>query len=316
MTHGLGIRNLSYLVNVAPQLSIFDNFNRVSGPLGSTSDGNGTWVTLSGSFEVASNRAISSPANATSGLAVVNNFAANSTVSLNVSTGGGDAMYFRVVDANNWWRVVVDSVTSTSTVPDGYVEYLWWSYRSGHEYYPHASGPATFNGVQCWQTYHGHDQAFGGFGPWPILEIWHTSPSSPPTSGYPSTTHTHSLVLDNCGATVTFSHTHGGVYSYVNQTRFVQSGSTTFSSTTTTMRLQSCVNGTVTTVGSAGGSTTAISVVANDTSIAVRRNNSVTNSISTISSLHENATLHGFGRGTTTNRGTAIDNFSCVPITS
>lgn len=333
MTNSLSIRNLSYLVNVAPQLSIFDNFNRPNGPLGSTSDGNGTWTVLSGSFVISNNRASSSPANATSGIAVVNNFAANSTVSLDVSNGGGDALYFRVVDANNWWRVVVDSVTTTTgfTIPVGITEYLWWSYRNGVEFYPRATfadnfpfyegPPLTFNGVQCWQTYHHHSQGetHGGAspGPWPIIEIWHSSPSVAPSGGYSPFTHTHSIVLDNCGATTdAFTHVHSAVTTYVNQTRFTQTGTeTVFSSTTTrTLRLQSCINGAISTAGSVGGDVNSISVVADGPSISVRRNGVTTPVISTSSVTHQNATLHGFGRGTTTNSGTAMDNFSCVPI--
>jgi hypothetical protein len=311
MSFGLGLRSTPFLVNTTPDIPIVDNFNRANGALGTTSDGNGTWEILSGNFAVSNNRAVSVPDNATSGLAVINNFASNVTLSLDVSTSGGDALYFRVVDANNWWRVLVDSVTTTSTFETGYTEYLWSSTRSGAEYYPTTSERSA----GCWQTYHDHNfSSFAGFGPWPTISVWHWSPDTPPSGGYSNETHTHAITLDNCGRSVTFSHTHFGNFFYTFQTRFISTGTQTVTSTTVNLRLQRCVGGTVTTIGSSAGSTNSIQVTASGTSISVRRNGVSTNVLTTTSDTHLTATRHGLGRGPSTDRGTAMDNFSCLPI--
>jgi hypothetical protein len=311
MSFGLGLRSTPFLVNTTPDIPIVDNFNRADGALGITSDGNGLWEILSGNFAIASNRAVSVPSNATSGLAVVNNFSSDVTISLDVSSGG-DALYFRVVDANNWWRVLVNSVTTTSFFETGYTEYLWTSSRSGAEYRPTLSESSA----GCIQTYHDHNSPFSlNFVVyWPPIEIWGFSPNVPPSGVYGAFTHTHPITLAGCGRSVTFSHTHYGSSAWTGQLRFVSTGGGASTVTTVTMQLQRSVNGTITTIGTSSGSTSSVQVTASGSNISVRRNGSTSNSLTTASDTHLNATRHGIGRGPSSNLSTAIDNFSCIPI--
>ena len=297
-------------------LSVSDNFNRADGPLGVTPTNSLPWQTLSGSFSVSSNRAVSVPSNATSGLAVVDNFASNVNLSLGVSNGGGDALYFRVVDSNNWWRAGVNSVTTTQSFPTGYTAYTWVSYRSGAEYYP----TTAQYGAGCQQTYHDHVTEIYGYGPWPSRTIVTTSSSPPPTgttssTAYPSITHTHSLVLAGCGQTVTFtSHTHVGT-TYLQSSQFVVTGSTTSTVTTTSVVLEKSVSGVITSVGTVNvSSISSIQVSANGSSISVRKDGEGSNLISTTSTDHSTATKHGLGRRASSNNNTSIDNFTATPI--
>lgn len=286
-------------------LTVSDDFNRADGPLGVTPSNSLPWQTLSGSFAVASNKAVSSPTTATSGLATVDNFASNVELSLGVSSGGGDALYFRVVDANNWWRVRVGSVTTTETYTYGHYEYYWCSYRSGAEYYP----TTAQYGAGCQQTYHDH------VSDWPTRCAWGTSSTSPPASiAYNNYSHSHSITLYNCGQTVTFSHTHYAS-AYYSNTTYVIDGSGTTTVTTVKMHLEKSVAGTITQVGEYNsGNVSSIQVTANGNSIIVKADNNTTARISTTDSVHSTATRHGIGRGTTSNSGTSMDNFSIIPI--
>lgn len=288
-------------------LSASDNFNRVDGALGSTSTNNLTWQTLSGTFLISSNKAVSSPTSATTGAAVVDTYTPNVNISLDVSSVGGDAIYFRATDANNWWRVGVSAYSTVTYVPTGYTEYYWCSYLSGAEYYPNSAQAAA----GCWQTYHDHNST------WPTQCGWGTSSTSPPASiAYANVTHSHSIVLAQCNQTVTFSHTHVSS-SYSNgQTRFVTTGTTAVPVTYTSVELQKSIGGVISNVDAFVATPSSLQVIANGSSIIIRVDNNVTNRLTITSTDHLTATKHGFGRAPTTNVGTSIDNFSVTAITA
>lgn len=85
---------------------ISDDFNRANGALGSTSVGAEPWQIVSGTWSITSNMATSSTAASSRPIAVVEGRTANVDISINISSsGGGDALYFRVVDVNNWVRL-------------------------------------------------------------------------------------------------------------------------------------------------------------------------------------------------------------------
>lgn len=284
-------------------LSVSDDFNRADGPLGVTPTNSLPWQTFSGTFVIASNKAASSPTNTTSGLAVVDNFASNVSLSLGVSAGGGDALYFRVVDADNWWRTHVNSVTTQQYYSTGYTQYQWSNYVSGAEYYPTTAQYSA----GCQQTYHDHGES--------LVYTWSTSPSFNSSPVYTTYSHSHSLSLAGCGQTVTFSHSHYASGSYTGTSQFVSTGSGVVDVTTATVTLVKRVSGTNTDVGTyQDNSVTSIQVVANGSSIEVKTNNNATTRISANSADHVTATKHGIGRGTTTNSGTSMDNFSAIPI--
>lgn len=83
----------------------FDNFTRADGALGSP------WSTVRGTVSIQSNRAYGNPND--NAIAVVDAGTNGGDVQLSATCAyantyeGGQALYFRVVDANNWWRFYV-----------------------------------------------------------------------------------------------------------------------------------------------------------------------------------------------------------------
>lgn len=155
MSLGLTISNPALIANARPWFPVEDSFNRADGSLGATSDGTASWTVLTGNFIISSQKAMAgvttstgTPAdsaiayidllrstpveyrpnvNSTASLQATQAPASNVIMSANVSPNGGDALYFRIQDANNWHRVLLDNdVISESTV-NGYYEYKWAS---------------------------------------------------------------------------------------------------------------------------------------------------------------------------------------------
>lgn len=90
-----------------------DDFNRtISGGLGSTSVGGYPWEILSGSWSDDGSRPTTSTSQSSNPLAVVNTGEFDVTASLTL--GAGDALYFRVQDASNWWRLAWEGWQSSS----------------------------------------------------------------------------------------------------------------------------------------------------------------------------------------------------------
>lgn len=114
-----------------------------SGPLGNIEQGGLAWEVISGSWERLNGRAYSSTSYASNPIAVINTGLSDADITLGVTYQGGDAIYFRVVDANNWWRlrVVRNSTTSTNYV----TEYQW-----KQEYFSDVCGTMYYTG---WGSY-------------------------------------------------------------------------------------------------------------------------------------------------------------------
>lgn len=96
-----------------PRTTIEDNFNRtLTGSLGSTSTGGKPWEILSGTWNVDGAKAVSTTTRSSNPIAVVTAGYAN--IDSQITVGPGDALYFRVQDTNNWWRIVHEGWQTSS----------------------------------------------------------------------------------------------------------------------------------------------------------------------------------------------------------
>lgn len=99
--------------NVNDNVSFSDNFTRANGTLGVTSTSSLPWSVLQSSVTINGNKADVKATGAESGrsIAVVQayeNGVYTATMPSSIPTGG-ESLYFRVSDANNWWRLRVTS---------------------------------------------------------------------------------------------------------------------------------------------------------------------------------------------------------------
>lgn len=260
-----------------------------SGALGVTEGGGLAWEAITGSWSRSGGYAAASTNGNASPppIAVVDLGVGQVDLSAAVSNGGGDALYFRVTDANNWFRARVRKWQTSSTYY--YTEYRWY------HFYEHGGG------------YHLGDTSGSPTGPGSVsfvYEIYNTSPSSAPS--FPlklQQSHAH----EGGG-----SHSHDydrGSGPFQNGTR--QASSTSYN-TNYQVVLEKCVNGTVTTLGTYSSSATSLRVRADGTSIVVYVNG--TSRISVTDATHQSATKHGIGRGPSEYQSSAIDNFSAEPL--
>lgn len=82
-----------------------DDFNRtLAGNLGAMSQGGFVWNVVTGTWDVNGSRPVTATSLATNPLATVTSPVADFESLLTL--GAGDALYFRVQDATNWWRVL------------------------------------------------------------------------------------------------------------------------------------------------------------------------------------------------------------------
>lgn len=85
--------------------SIKDDFNRtLSGSLGSTSLGGSPWTIITGAWSVNGAKPTTATTQSSNPLATINPGTPNQTALLTL--GAGDALYFRVQNATNWWRAL------------------------------------------------------------------------------------------------------------------------------------------------------------------------------------------------------------------
>lgn len=96
---------LGTILRLTGRAEIKDNFDRtLTGALGSTSQGEYPWSILTGTWNVSGTKPTTSTSQASNPLAVVQAGSPNVDAALDV--GAGDALYFRVQDASNWWRIL------------------------------------------------------------------------------------------------------------------------------------------------------------------------------------------------------------------
>jgi hypothetical protein len=119
-------------------LEVFDNFDRANGELigSNTSDGRAQWQYVRGTssqWDILSNRAHYAGADTDEPIAVVETRTSEIDVSLDVSSTGGDAIYFRVVDANNWIRIQNYGYRTSSTSCGSCQNYFWSVSGTSHQ---------------------------------------------------------------------------------------------------------------------------------------------------------------------------------------
>jgi peptidoglycan hydrolase-like protein with peptidoglycan-binding domain len=161
MSLGFSLSNLPLLANSTGYLAVEDTFDRPNGTIEKVgeayslasyiTDGRAAWDVLVGSFSIYNNKLLAGSTNildtpTASGIAVINNGSTNVLMSASISDVGGDGLYFRVIDENNWSRVYLTSEVETTTTPVGYYEYEWQSsasvsnyvsiYKDTNKYYP------------------------------------------------------------------------------------------------------------------------------------------------------------------------------------
>lgn len=293
---------------VAQITNITDNFNRGNGALGFTSDGLAQWQTLQGTIQISSNTATSSNSSA---LAIVDLGASNVTASLSISWAG-DALYFRVVDANNWWRVGTFYDQVTTSTPYNYSVWNWYSELGTH------SEPGGAYGCPP-STPHTHPEytksSLNNFSRVPTP--WCVSPLS----------HTHPIVYPNCTFGIggpnrpvpisNVAHAHAAeCYDVPNAI----SGIDTTTENYYYVLLERCSGGSVSQIRSYVSTyaftVTSVQVTANGSSISVKYNGSSSDLFSAVSdSTHSSATKHGIGRRSPGDASSSsMDNFSVTRL--
>lgn len=124
MPFGSPLRTLMGGVNLRPIADTFDRPN--ASTLGTTSTGGAPWVPIIGTWGITSNRPTTSTAISSHPHAVVEADTPNVDLSITISSGGGgDALYFRVVDANNWLRLRYEGWQTSSTSCQTCYEYTY-----------------------------------------------------------------------------------------------------------------------------------------------------------------------------------------------
>lgn len=118
-----------------------DTLNRPdSATLGSTEVGKFPWEVLSGTWSVSNKRLVTSTADSSNPLVAVSLNSPDVDATLKISSGGGDSLYFRIVDASNWLRARSRRYQVTTTTFR--TEYEWsvtYVYSN-----PHGSHSATY----------------------------------------------------------------------------------------------------------------------------------------------------------------------------
>lgn len=317
-------------------LGTSDTFDRANGALGSTNGGNIlAWQAVKGTWSITANRPTTTDARDTNPVAVVDAASPDVDVSVAVSPSGGDALYFRVQDANNWLRLRVDNTTFSSTYSfqcaytysyscDYTYSYTCYATNYCAQYSSFcnpsyaAAGPS--NGCGEGSCYYNHQHA--------SYTCYSTSSSTSCCPG--SMTHNH-YGGGTCTCVDGYSHTHYVSAASFNSTgSFVACGSysyTCYATGTTTCYatsyktcyatayaaepstvLDRSVGGTVTTLATYPDDPTTLRAVAVGDQVTPMINGVAKAAVT--ESAHTAATRHGFGRGPSANNGTAIDNFN------
>lgn len=259
---------------------ITDDFNRsVASGLGSTSEGAWPWTVLSGTWSVNGTKAITSTSHSSNPLAVVNPSLSDVDVSLTLGTG--DALYFRVQDATNWWRLLWEGYQTSScstccdTCCDTCTSYCseYGKYCSGSQQgnwcyrcpYPNSSG-----GCAC--TCHPGDGCVGYY-------------CQQSCGSYQCNCRSCNCYSCNCN--------------YYNNYR---------------AKVEKMVGGTLSTLytGGSGSATTRARVVLQGNSVATYYGSGTTSLWSSSQSDLASATRYGVGRGSSSYNTSAIDDFQLL----
>lgn len=288
------------VVNKVKGIAATDNFDRPNGAMGSTPVGDLVWEPISGTWQIQSNRAYTSTSQNTTPppIVAVDSLSPDVDVSHDIASGGGDSLYFRIVDATNWWRIRHRRYSQQTS-------YSCTQYCTQYQYqgdYGNASGQ-SFSSSPCLGS-HGHSDG---------VSTWCSSNSCCIASSYG---HAHTIYYgDPCEAFSGNHHSHSRSSCYATgATQSVSCGTTTCYTTTYyyVTYLEKSVGGTVTAAQSVSGvAATSLRALAVGNSIRWFVNG-VERTAHTDTD-HKNATKHGPGRGTSELSSQTIDNFTLTP---
>jgi hypothetical protein len=255
-----------------------DNFNRTNttGPegLGSVSEPSGgpAWEYVSGSWYINDNKAVSGTPRYENPIAVLTGNS-DGTIEVDTSSEGGDCLYYRVIDSLNWWRTRIRKfqVSYEETEYEWRDDYTGWT-----DNHSHADG-----------TGHGatDDTYLVGWG------TYSTPPSFPNTVSHANgATHTHSTGAE-------------GPYK-TGATRVV-----TKWETYRRVHVEHSVAGTISGAGWTGKTATRLKVVLSGDQLKHYVNDEINPWFTQTSTVHQEASRHGIGRGESEHGGTSLDNF-------
>lgn len=257
--------------------SIVDTFTRADGALGITEIGGATWEVVSGTWTITGNKANTSTAGSSNPKAVVDLAENDIDLSILMGNQGGDCIYFRVVDNNNWWRLRYYGNQGTGT-----------QYCNQYQYtHPCICSCTPHCGTDCGMSYGG-----SACGSCPSCGSYYNSGTGGTCNCSGGSCSSTSTV---CGSVAC------GSYNY-DEFRFY---------------LEKCVAGTITTVATSttrSSTSAAMRVVALGNSITGFRDANV-QLFNVTDAAHQSATKHGIGRGPTGNRNNqSLDNFNLVAV--
>lgn len=282
-------------------IEYLDTFNRpdttgVQG-LGIIPEGPG-WEIIRGTWRIRNNQAYADTPRDDNPIAVAD-LGENVLVGVDISTGGGDALYFRVVDQDNWWRIRLRRWTTSSTY---YVTEYEWARD-----YVHSIGSS------CGAIHYDNMTTVEGWSGDTTLFLWGSSSiSSPsfPTCYGDADTHSHDTASPDTGR-ITHTHQPSRTLSGANftgRTRTVPGGTTT--NVYHRAYVEVCVDGVITTQTTTSGSVSRLEARIQGDTISAFKNGSSTPFFTTESEIHSGATHHGIGRGPSDTNGQGLDNFS------
>lgn len=252
--------------------SASDNFNRTASTLGTVPSTNLAWTALSGTWSTNGSVATTSATPSSNPLATIDFSTGDVDESVNISTGGGDALILRASDASNYIRARY--YMSSTYVSSGY--WSGWHYNN----YPN-QWSADSNG--CGLT-------LGGM--------------------YYSNTSTQQYTYQQIFPSQVAGTDCGSDGDYVYMTREWTDNS--YYTYNYYVYLEKVVNGTATTLYTAnvGTGVSKLRLLAKGQSISLYINGSSTASTTVNDTFNQTATKHGIGRGPTSSNGSAIDNYT------
>lgn len=152
--------------------TVSDSFQRANGPLGTAPSGL-AWQVLAGTAAIAADKATATTDRTETGRTIaVLPVSADGvfTLTLPAAASGGECLYFRVADANNWWRLRVVASLSSYQYVSGYTCQKTIYYEPGSTEQSSfnsstdQSSDTTVSGTPYWQcttsNYH-YDPTYG-----------------------------------------------------------------------------------------------------------------------------------------------------------
>lgn len=329
--------------------NLADNFNRTGTTLGVTSTNEVPWTALTGTWSTNGSKATLSSSASANPLAVVNFGHANADVKADIRPN--DALYFRVKDATEWWRVREQTNTQSYTyytqepytyytsepytyyTNDPYTYYTYsyspsssWSYNGYWCYAPQSNGYNTgeysyVHGYSTVKVNNPHSSQCGVF-----KGDNYGIPDRPMYRGYnysrdiikTSTAHTGYTSVSHTGYT-SVSHTGYTSVSHTGYQSVPHTGYNTVNNTGYTtyysLVLEKSEDGSISQVWAQPDTTTRPTmarVVANGNSISIYSAASGSPLTTVTNSFNATADKYGIGRSVNSTSGSGIDNFSAV----